>query len=129
MNQIQYFKHKNGSSFVAVSQEFSESVSFWHIGKSVCARIDLEQNLTSIPCSYYQNQENDYRPCNREEYLKARYSAQVATAEFFGEFQQFQTPSVDPDPSLMQGFMAQVRKPGPTVTLATGRVIKNDLPF
>ena len=129
MNQIQYFKCQKGMYWGAVAPgQFEEQIYFRELNSFVVARIESRKS-ESVSTTFYDQIDNRYCLCSREEYLAARCKAQIATTEFFSQFQPVNTPPVKSNPTLMDGFLAQVRKPGPFVTLATGLEIINDLPF
>ncbi|MCK8495849.1 hypothetical protein M0L20_28545 [Spirosoma sp. RP8] len=129
MNQIQYFKRTDGTGWVAILHEqYLETLHFWEFSGLIIARIELNKSAAGS-LDAYQHPESKYIICNQQEYLAARHKAQSAIADSFSQFQPIHPTPIKSNPALMDGFLAQVRKPGPFVTLATGRTILNDLPF
>ncbi|GAB3715740.1 hypothetical protein GCM10027592_56420 [Spirosoma flavus] len=111
MNQIHYFKTANRYVAVAPGQ-FTETITFSQTLNErypVYASI-IFQTGSFLNQEYYERVESGYSPSNYAEYVATRYKAQAATAEFFGEYEQFRTPPAQVDESLMQGFLAFVNK-------------------
>ena len=131
MNTIHYFATENRWVAVAPGQ-FSETVTFCHSERQrypLFASISF-QTGSFIDPEWYERVENGDRISNYEEYTEARCNALLATLEFFGEYEPFQTPPAEVDTNLMQGFLAQVNKSErPEYVERAGRMIKNDLPF
>jgi len=86
MKTVSYFRIEDLFVAVAASNSFytiTETVYFFELSQNGCyAKIEYN-TCSSLHAEWYMA--NGYQPCTKEEYLAARYKAQAALAEFFGE--------------------------------------------
>ena len=142
MNKIKYFKSepRGYGSF------FKEENGTWSVVQLLESRVNIE--FASRPQfqigAQFLSTETEYNNARAVALLRlglrdelaaydgmiAAYEEQEANTVFAGKYQPHQTAHTCMEAGMMQGFIAQVHKPAPaTITLASGRVIENDLPF
>ena len=133
MKPVQFFAHETGRFFTAIVEgQHCEKISYHEYTNSPGTLSFAQIEYTTgeyLRAGFYEVVENGFSLCSREAYLIARRKAQAATAQFFGEQEEFTAPPVEVDSDLMQGFVAVVNKRPTHIDRPNAHHLINDLPF